>query len=143
MSCHLLVPSTQISLQWPAAPVPGESEGITGDIHILCHTSVVLPGHLAGSSSQPMAGCCKPCSLNMAPKILKINCKNKIKAGSAVASLGLTYAAPVTRPRITDRWLLLVWFSSGTTLVSFLTFSSKLQAKKKKPFRELLGSFIC
>lgn len=44
--------------------VPGESEGITGGIHVPCHMSVILLNHLAGSSIQPMAGCYKPCSLN-------------------------------------------------------------------------------
>lgn len=72
-----------------------KSEGITCDIHILCHTNVILLGHLAGSHSQPMAGCYKPHSLNAEPKTLRINCKNKIKAGFEVASRGLTQAVQV------------------------------------------------
>lgn len=116
-----------------------ESGGVTCNVHFLCRTSVIRLGHLAGSSSQPMAGCCKPCSLNTAPQILKINCKHKIEAGSEVASLGLTSAVPGRLLCLTDRGLLLVWFSPGATW-HLATFTYKFQAKT---FWELFGVFMC
>ena len=90
--------------------------------------SVILLGHLAGSSSQPMAGCRKPRLLNTAPKTLKINCRNKIKAGSEVASLGLIRAIQMNLLCVADRCLFQVWFPPGATW-HHSTFTYKLQAK--------------